>query len=345
MDVAMIYRGEDPHPAHWGFAEAVNADLLSLNRFSLDRVGLENSIPGEILNGVLLPDYDIYLVEGTRALYGAFANQLVSDSILIYLAGDQALYKLLDSSYEHRSELNSLISRYGMKPLKYVFNKYIDGIIAVSEFSLEYTTEIVTGKPSAVANPYIQPGLFDDLGEVTPDVTSKTAITVGSFAKYKGQDILVDAWQRVRREHPTAQLKLVGTGYPSSLGENPGVEVLGYVEALPDSLASASLYVQPSRMDNFPVSVLEALRAGLPAVVTETTGNKTVVEEIDEEMVVEPTVDGIASGINRYFDLPESRREEMSSMARTRGSTFDSESRREAFQSAFRRVVDEIQKG
>ncbi len=342
MDVAMIYHGESPHPAHHGFANVVNADLLSLDRYSLPRLSLESSVPEEIANGILLPDYDIYIVEGTRALYGALANQLISDSTLIYLAGDQALYKLLNPSYEHTSTLNSLISEFGMGPLRYMVNKYINGIIAVSNFSLGYTTEVVTGKPSAVANPYIQPDLFEELGQITPDLTNKTAITVGSFDRYKGQDLLVTAWQGVRREHPDAQLKLVGEGYPQSLEETPGVEVLGYVDDLPDALASASLYVQPSRMDNFPVSVLEALRAGLPAIVTETTGNKSVIKQIDEHMITSTTIESIESGIVRYFNQPLSRRKDLSETARVHGSTFDCRSQKDAFQSAFCHVINEL---
>lgn len=343
MDVAMIYRGECPHPAHRGFMNKINADLLSLDRYSLNRMGLGHSIPEEIVNGALLPNYDIYIVEGTRALYGALTNQLISDSTLIYLAGDQALYKLLNPSYQHTSKLNSLISDFGMDLLRYTFNKYIDGIIAVSEFSLRYTTEIITGKPSAVANPYIQSDLFDELGDVTPTLTNNTAITVGSFAKYKGQDLLVEAWPSVRDEHPNAQLKLVGTGYPQSLEETSGVEILGYVDDLPGTLASASLYVQPSRMDNFPVSVLEALRAGLPAVVTEATGNKTLIEQINENMIVEPTANALATSINQCFSRPTSEREKLSVDARTEGNTFDSRSRKEAFRTAFYSVVDGLQ--
>lgn len=342
MDVAMIYRGDSPHPAHRGFAEAIDADLLNLDRYSMDQFGLRHSIVEEIVNGVFLPDYDVYIAEGTRALYGSLTKQIMDNSILIYLAGDQALYKLLDPSYTSDSVINNFISNFGMNILKYLFNKHIDGIIAVSEFSCEYTTKIITNKPTRVANPYIQPGLFDQLGTITPDVESKTAITVGTYAKYKGQDILVNAWKEVRREHPEAQLQLVGKEYPSSFDDVPGVEVHGYVEDLPNVLSSSALYIQPSRMDNFPVSVLEALRAGLPAVVTNTTGNSVLISQLNGEMIVEPTANDIAAGIIWYFNLSRSERKSLSSKARSQGNTFDSESRKAAFSSEFQRLINDI---
>ena len=98
MDAAMLYRDE-PHPAHAGFANAIDADLLSLNEYSLDQLGLRYSIPEEILNGLRIPKYDVYIAEGTRALYGSLLAQIKNNSTLIYLAGDMSLYKLSDSTY------------------------------------------------------------------------------------------------------------------------------------------------------------------------------------------------------------------------------------------------------
>jgi glycosyltransferase involved in cell wall biosynthesis len=343
MSVAMIYRGDAPHPAHRGFAEAIDADLLSLNHYSLDKLGLSNSIPEELLNGFLAPDYDVHIAEGTRALYGALTKQVSHESTLIYLAGDQALHKLLDPSYEHESTLNHLIAEYGMGLLSHSFNKYIDGVIAVSEFSLKYTMEVLDDKPSHVANPYIQPDLFDRLGDVDPNLDAKTAITVGSHAKYKGQDILVDAWPAVRDEHPRAELHLVGRGYPPLYEDIPGIKIRGYVENLPDVLGSMSLYIQPSRVDNFPVSVLEALRAGLPALVTETTGNKKIIEKIDDDLIVEPDSERLAAGVSRYFNHTNSKKDKLSTQARSKGHTFDSDSRKAAFKTAFNEVLTEIQ--
>lgn len=338
----MIYRGDAPHPAHKGFADAISADLLSLDRYSLPLKSLQHSIPEELLNGAFLPTYDVYIVEGTRALYGSLTARIGSDSILIYLAGDMSLYKLLSSSYEFETVVNQIISQFGMGALKVTFNRYIDGIISVSDFSYRYATEIIKNKPTSVANPYIQPGLFERLGKVSPDVRKKTAITVGSYSKYKGQDLLVDAWADVRREHPDAKLQLVGKDYPSSFEDKPGVVVHGYVEDLPEVLASSSLYVQPSRVNNFPVSVLEALRAGLPTIVTNTTGNYTVVRQLGENMVVEPSSNDISSGINRYFDLSFEERKKLSTTAQTLGDRFDSESKKQEFKSAFNDVMSEI---
>jgi glycosyltransferase involved in cell wall biosynthesis len=342
MDVAMIYRGEVPHPAHRGFANAINADLLGLDRFSLPFKLLRHSIPEEIVNGAFLPDYDIYIAEGTRALYGAITRQIIGDSTLIYLAGDQALYKLTSEYYNIDSTLNKFISHYGIWALRWLFEQYIDGVIAVSEFSAQYTSRILPDKPMRVANPYIEPGLFEELGDIYPKLSGKCAVTVGAFDRYKGQDMLVTSWPKVREEHPNAELLLVGSGYPKKLEDTQGIHILGYVDNLAETLTRASLYVQPSRVDNFPVSVLEAMRAGLPPIVTTTTGNKSEVAELSRDLISEPTPQGLSMRISDYFDRPVTYRRSLSRSARQLGSEFNEDIKKHEFRSEFQDLITKL---
>lgn len=342
MDVAMIYRGRSPHSAHRGFAESIDADLLGLDRRSLPGARFGHSILEEIFNGIVLPEYDVYIVEGTRALYGAITNQIISDAICIYLAGDQALYKLLDDEYDHESIMNRIISEYGMDILQRLCERYVDGVIAVSEFSAEYTSRIIEDKPMRVVNPFIKPDIYKRLGAVSPDINKNTAVTVGAYTRYKGQDILAQAWSLVRKKIPDAELHLIGSGYPTQLNEIDGVSTLGFVDDLPEALANTSLYVQPSRIDNFPVSVLEAMRAGIPPIVTDTTGNKSVVSKIDEKLITTATQAAIAESIVEYFRLSNTVRCGYEEKAREIGGRFDSRSQKQLFRNEFYSIFEDI---
>lgn len=340
-DVAMLYRGEAPHPAHRGFAEAIDADLLSLERYPLSALGLSQSIPEEVLNGAVLPHYDTYVAEGTRALYGAIAAKIPRSSTLIYLAGDASLYQLRIRDSAEQPLANRIISEYAMDLMSALFDRYIDGVIAVSEFVAGHARRSIQS-PIRVAHPYIESSLYDRLAQFNPNLDDKTAVTIGSYAWYKGQDILPEVWSEVRERHPDAELQLVGSGYPEYLDETPGVTVCGYVDDLPKKLAGASLYLHPARADAFAVTVLEALRAGLPTVVTSTTGSRSVVRELDESMVVDRDSTALANEVCRYFSRETSERQKLSQMARELGSTFDSESRRDAFRREYIELIAEI---
>ncbi len=334
LDIAWVYRGDSPHPAHAGFAESIDATLVGLDRIEIPV--FHQSVPEEILNGVFLPEYDVYVVEGTRAMYGMLSSQIVQNGTLVYLAGDQAVYKLTEDDYELQSPLNRLIGRYGIGMMRRLFTRYVDGVMAVSEFSASYTQRVIVDKPTRVANPYIvSDDLFEALGDVEPSLGSNVAVTVGTHSRYKGQDMLVEAWPRVRETHPDAELHLIGSDYPLKYKSIPGVTVKGFVEALPSALAEASLYVQPSRADNFPVSVLEAMRVGLPAVVTASTGSKSEVMQLGTEFVCQPSPKSLTMAVIDYFDRPATERQRISSAAQEIGSNFDGETRKAAFRTEF----------
>lgn len=337
--VSLLY--QDPHPAHRGFAEAIGADLVNYRGRAPAVVG--QTLAADVYNGLVYPDYDVFLVEGSRPLYAASIHRLLGGGKLIYLCADHGLYALGSSEFEGDTGLKSVIGRFGHPAIRAVGSRAIDGVIAVSEFAAGFTRPVVgSGTPIQVAHPYIQPDVYRTLGNVDPDLASKTAVTVGRADRYKGVDLLVEAWPAVRRDHPDAELHVVGTGHPPAYERVEGVTLRGYVEDLADAFAPGSLYVQPSRMDTFPVSTLEAMRAGLPPLVTTETGTRSVVREVDERLVVDPRPEALSNGVSRYFDSPRAVRHRLAADARKRGSTFDRGTRQRKFRVAFERILEAL---
>jgi glycosyltransferase involved in cell wall biosynthesis len=90
----------------------------------------------------------------------------------------------------------------------------------------------------------------------------------------------LEAFARIRQEHPAATLTVVGRGseeqalrrLAASLGIDGAVRFAGRVEPalMPALCDEADVFVNSSIVDNQPISVLEALAAGLPVVSTPT---------------------------------------------------------------------------
>ena len=339
VDVAMLH--QDPHPAHRGFAEAVGADLVDYRRRSMGP--LSGTVVADVANGLAYPEYDVYLVEGSRPLYAALVHRFTRGGTVVYLCADHGLYALGEGDFQGDSLLKSLVGRFGTPVVRAVGRRGIDGVVAVSEFAAEFTRPVVgPDAPIEVAHPFVQPETFDALGDVEPDLASNVAVTVARPWHYKGVDVLVDAWPQVREHVPDAELHVVGGGHPESYGDTPGVTVRGYVEDLADAFRPAALFVQPSRMDTFPVSTLEAMRAGVPPLVTNAAGTRSEARAIDDSLVVDPTPEALAAGVVRYFERDLADRERLAAVARERGARFDADSRKAAFREAFERVLDEL---
>lgn len=102
---------------------------------------------------------------------------------------------------------------------------------------------------------------------------------VGRVSREKGLDLLLEAFDRLRRELAAdAELVIVGDGpYLEALRRrhrSPDVAFLGYRrgEELARIYASADVFTFPSETDTFGNAVLEASASGLPAVVVDRGG-------------------------------------------------------------------------
>ncbi len=342
----MLYHGhnEELHPAHRGFAEAINADIRSISNTSPHNV---KSFYQEIARGYSIGKYDTVIAEGSRPLYTGLIHKMIYGSNLVYLCADHRLYNLWNRSVPVTSAYSffkHILGTYGKPVVRTIAQRGVDGIIAVSDFVKEYLRPIFGDTvPIRVAHPYIQPDLYDSLGSVEPNLNEKIAVTIGRATRYKGVDLLVDAWPAVRERHPGAELHVVGKGHPESFEDTDGVTVHGFVEDIADVYTNAGLYVQPSRIDPFPVTVLEALRAGVPTVVTESTGSRSEIKEIDERLIASTSANGLGEVVNWYMGLPQVEKEELSSDSKIRGEKFGPQFQKKAFSQEFQRLMSEIE--
>ena len=105
------------------------------------------------------------------------------------------------------------------------------------------------------------------------------AIIVGRMAaeeRYKGHDLLLELWPRIRAEIPNATLLIVGDGDDrlrltakvNSLGVAKHITFLGRVsdETLTDLYRRCAVFVMPSPHEGFGLVFLEAMRAGAACI-------------------------------------------------------------------------------
>ena len=104
-----------------------------------------------------------------------------------------------------------------------------------------------------------------------------------------------------------------------------GVRVLGQRDDVPALLAASDLFVLPSAREGLSFAVLEAMAAGLPAVVADGAGNP---EAVGDAGIVVPTGDGAAlvEALKRLASDPD-RRARLGAAARERARTEFAEDR------------------
>ncbi|MFD9472150.1 glycosyltransferase [Streptomyces goshikiensis] len=101
--------------------------------------------------------------------------------------------------------------------------------------------------------------------------TGKVVASIGRLSFEKGLDLLLDAWADVAPRHPDWVLRIYGAGaeepalraHCASLGLSDSVEWRGSTDDVLGALREASVFAQASRAEGFPITLLEAMAAGL----------------------------------------------------------------------------------
>jgi glycosyltransferase involved in cell wall biosynthesis len=113
-----------------------------------------------------------------------------------------------------------------------------------------------------------------------PVTDARRFMTVGSFTPNKSVGGLVRAFAALASEDPEVELVLVGDGperraceaTASHLGIRDRVSFLGYRDDVPALLTTTDVFVLPSREENAPLALLEAMAAGRVCVASAVGG-------------------------------------------------------------------------
>lgn len=161
-------------------------------------------------------------------------------------------------------------------------------------------------------------------------------VCVARLSAQKGIDILLQAMARVLSEGVACKCVIVGDGplreqlveQALTIGLSEHVFFEGFHEDVRPYLQAGSAFVLTSHREGLPLSILEAMACGLPAIVTNVGGNTEAITHQIHGLVVPPgSVEAVADAIAYLANHPEERRR-MSSLARARAcEAFDIEAR------------------
>lgn len=149
---------------------------------------------------------------------------------------------------------------------------------------------------------------------------------IARLSDVKGQDILVQAMPGILKRFPKAQLLLVGEGkferalkdWVECLRVEESVRFYPVVNKVLDFLKLMDVFVMPSRMEGFGISVLEAQACGIPVVASNVGGLPNIIQQGETGLLVEKeNPNALADAI---CDLLEDK--EMAKMLAQKGRTF-----------------------
>ncbi|MFE4253725.1 glycosyltransferase family 4 protein [Streptomyces sp. NPDC056910] len=190
----------------------------------------------------------------------------------------------------------------------------------------------------AVPNPVPAPG-------VEPaDGSGKWVVAAGRLAPVKRYDLLVRAFDRVRAERPDWRLRIYGSGKQKDklraliddLGLYNHVFLMGPAHPIEPEWAKGSIAAVTSSLESFGMTIVEAMRCGLPVVATDCPhGPGEIIDNgVDGRLVEVGNVEAISGGLLELINN-DALRARMASAALKDSERFDPAHIAERYESLF----------
>lgn len=246
-----------------------------------------------------------------RKRYSIFQGHQLPMGIIAGIMG-----RLLKKKTVAKIEGMDDILRYkGAKIKTAILHKFIDRVISLGNsttkelISLGIPEEKIVYIPNAFDSSYAQ--------EIQKDDKENRVLFVGRLEYEKAPDVLLKAWQIVLKDHPDAELIMLGDGKERAelkgllieFGISDSVKMKGTVNNVRDYLLEASVFVLPSRIEGVPIAMLEAMAAGVPVVVTPVGDIPDIIKDSENGIFVKPDdIEGLAETISELLSHPEKRK-------------------------------------
>jgi len=178
----------------------------------------------------------------------------------------------------------------------------------ISQFIPTYKTGLLSNGISIRKSRHEKGHVFEQLS-IKPG--SPLILSIGRLTRQKAYDVLIHAFLTVVNKHPDAVLVICGAGEDKELLERAITELkleghvllTGWIDNVDEVLASCDIYVNTSRWEGLPLTLLEAMAHKKAIVATKVSGNIEVIIDGKTGMLVPPDDSmAIAVAISELLD-------------------------------------------
>jgi glycosyltransferase involved in cell wall biosynthesis len=272
--------------------------VLEKNSFKIHFIINKENINAEVLNlikdkNICYTNYDYSFSKPINMLISIIhINKIIRKNKInttIISEGDCGYYlpcillKTQNILVEHT--IPGKLDRYRQKILCKINNN--TKIVCVSNFQKEITLENWGRHLNNYCSVIYNSGSYDYDFSLSNNfyLKTKNIITIAHFIDYKNPEMWLSIAKKLTEKYKELEFTWIGDGkelfsYRNIIGENKAIKLLGYCnhEQIKEEYKNAFLYLALSKIESLGIAVIDALHAGIPAIVMNTGGLPEVVD-------------------------------------------------------------------
>ncbi|MFF3684699.1 glycosyltransferase family 4 protein [Streptomyces sp. NPDC002187] len=276
-------------------------------------------------------DSDADIVVGTRPGLVAYVAQFAPPGAVRvgqeHMTHNHHKGALREEMYEHLDAIDAFVT-------------VSEGDAAVWRDKLPLPTTRVLSIPNSVPEPAVAPS----------DGTGRTIVAAGRLSAEKQYHVLLDAFAKVAAVRPDWVLRIYGSGDQrerlrariDELALYNQVHLMGAHSPIEPEWAKGAIAVSTSRHESFGMTLVEAMRCGVPMVSTDCDyGPREIIQDgVDGLLVPVGDVTAIAQGLLRLID-DEGLRRGMAKAAADNARRFDPGVVTKQYEALFAELVED----
>jgi len=355
MKIAYLHGRFGPHIMHGRLAKAIGAEFQKIDHYKKWNDGPRSKfflIYAWFYNAFAFKNvksFDYFLVSGTHfspIIMKLF--RLNKQQKLIVHLGDETMYFL------HTNWYGKIMKKALIWALNHYDALFCEGQMAADLARLNgisvpkiYTTYL--GVPNERMN---------NLQKNQPNLSSNHLVFISAGPRgwrtyYKGLDFMIKAFDAAFNKEKSLEFTIIGEWdddvqealYQHCSDEcKKAIHFIGRTNDIGRYLKEGSMYFHIARGDAFPTVVLEAMSAGLIPMVSEWTGSKEVVGQVEPSLVVPLDETIVVNRLMEFVEMNNSDRLILSQKMRDASKKYTEEFALEHYRNTFEKVKEELAK-
>ncbi len=329
MRVALIHQ-HDCHSVIKTYARSIHADFYPLKNLPIHPV---SGVFSALYLALTMSSYPVYFTDSAMSNFVPIFKRWFGEKNRIIFRGGDGIFGEKSTAYLYTK------NPFKKKVLLYLLHR-IDGVITESEMA-KRDAEHWVKCPVAVAPSYVRS--LTALLKLKPREQNSSFLFIGEYRPpydHKGVALLIDAFNLLRGKN--IYLTIIGkhTSLLQPRVTNANITIKDYVSDLTPYFTQSTFYIHPARYETGPITILEAMAAGLVPLVSTTCGHSDLVKNISPDLLL-PSLDAhtLAHHIENLLTLKKAQIASYSQKGKTLVRPFTQENMSSHFKEEFLKLV------